>query len=121
MSNTSIMSLIVMKFPRAVCEKWHAHFLTKSEEERFTQFPLFIEWLISEKAIWECMVSTDVDSSDFSFHIGGGGASGGSDGKACFKCGEVGHLNRFCPKDKKKDNRAPRKDPVIKKFSTQGG
>ena len=118
MSNTSIMAAIVKKFPRAVCEKWHAHLLAKTEQERAKPFPLFIQWLITEKAIWECMVSSDVESSGSSFFVGG--ASGGGDSKTCFKCGEAGHISRHCPTNtnntNKKKEKAPRRDPSVKKY-----
>ena len=117
MSNTSIMSVIVKKFPRAICEKRHAHLLTKTDDERAKPFPLFIQWLISEKAIWECMVSTDVDSSSSSFYVSdvSGGGGGGSDERTCFKCGETGHISRFCSKEKKKE-KSQRKSTVVKKY-----
>ena len=49
MSNTSVMSVIVKKFPRLVSEKWHEHLLTKTSSERVKSFPIFISWLSTQK------------------------------------------------------------------------
>ena len=117
MSNTSIMSAIVKKFPRSVREKWHECLLkNSSEEERAKPFPIFIEWLISEKAIWECMVSTDAinPSSRSSFYVGDIGISD-SDKNKCYACGELGHIRRSCP-SRGKNNAVAKKTPKVKKF-----
>ena len=73
MSNTSIMSVIVKKFPRAVCEKWHAHLLTKSEDERCKPFPLFIQWLIKRRkqygSVW-CLQMLNLRKLAFTLVVG---------------------------------------------------
>ena len=117
MSNTSIMSSIVKKFPRAICEKWHEHLLKRSDDERAKPFPIFIQWLVSEKEIWECMVSTDIDNkhSKSSFHVNDISTS---DDRKCYGCGEDGHIRRNCPSKKSGDNntQVSRKTPTVKKF-----
>ena len=121
MSNTSTMSAIVSKFPKSVCEKWHEHILQKSDNEQAQPFPIFIEWLVVKKEIWECMVSTDIDNkhskSSFLVHeLTGGG--GDSSERKCYGCHEEGHIRRNCPKQKNNNNdrNQPRKAPSVKKF-----
>ena len=118
-SNTQCMNAILRKFPRLVSEKWHEHLLSQDDTERVTPFPIFVEWLKSQKSMWECMVVTVGTKSKI---INGfvGDSSGGARGKTCFGCKEEGHIKRDCPKGRssRSDNssRQPRKPPTTKKF-----
>ena len=119
MSNTSIMTSIVKRFPRLVGEKWHAHLLGKSATEQEQPFSVFITWISMEKPIWERMVSTTSPRSADSHYVGDFEVPTG-DERRCYSCGQVGHVIRSCPTKNsnsggKKDNQ-PRRQPTVKKF-----
>ena len=109
MSNTSIMTSIVQRFPRLVSEKWHQHLLGKSEKEQDEPFPVFIAWISTEKSIWERMAATSGTKSSSSHYAGEGSANHSE--KKCHGCGETGHVRRLCPQ--KGNGRKPLK---VKKF-----
>ncbi len=115
MSNTSVMSVIVKKFPRVIEERWHDHLLDRSSDEKSKPFPVFITWLARQKEKWACMVSSEVgrrgDSSHYVNEQSG-------TGKECVGCGDSGHIRRNCPKNKNndRDSSKPRKTPKVKKF-----
>ena len=43
MSNTSVMSVIVKKFPRVIEKRWHDYLLDKTSDEKDKTFPVFIK------------------------------------------------------------------------------
>jgi hypothetical protein len=101
MSNHSIMSVIMKKFPCTIEERWHDHLLDKSAAEKAKPFPVFVEWLSRQKQKWSCMITPEMESVDVFLASGGGGRSS-SENKLCFGCGEPGHIKKFCPKEKSK-------------------
>ena len=114
MSNHSIMSIIVKKFPCSIEERWHDHILDKSEEEKAKPFPVFIKWLSRQKEKWACMVSPEIEGGEVSFY-----GEDSRPAKECFGCGETGHIRKFCPKNKSNSgggSSKPRKTVSVKKF-----
>ena len=99
MSNTSVMSVIVRKFPRLIEERWHDHLLDKKEDERAQPFPIFINWLRREKEKWLCMMSTEEESFEECQYVNDQRLP---TEKQCFGCGEKGHIQPNCPKKPKK-------------------
>ena len=63
MSNTSIMSEILRKFPRAVCEKWNEFLSSQDYSTKLKPFETFIVWLMSQREMWERMASVELPSS----------------------------------------------------------
>ena len=115
MSNTSIMTSIVRRFPRLVSEKWHQHLLGKSEEEQDEPFPVFITWISAEKSVWERMTATAGSKSSLSHYIGDVSVEG--DERKCYGCGKTGHVRRICPEKGNSGNGGgPRKPLKVKKF-----
>ena len=116
MSNTSVMSVIVRRFPKLIEERWHEHILDKSDAEKAQPFPVFIQWLSRQKLKWACMVSSELSATmEESLYVGDHRSGGG---KECYGCGEAGHIQRNCPK-KQKDrggNSKPRQPPKVKQF-----
>ena len=110
MSNTSVMSVIVRKFPRAIEERWHDHLLDKKEEDRAQPFPVFIKWLSREKQKWTCMISSETEVVEECQY------NDLKDDRKCFGCGEKGHIGRDCPKTKSKKVPQQRKKPDVKKY-----
>ena len=60
MSNTSVMSVIVKKFPRVIKERWHDYLQDKTLEEKAKPFPVLIQWLQRQKEKWVCMVASNI-------------------------------------------------------------
>ena len=98
MSNHSIMSIIVKKFPCSIEERWHDHLLDRSPSEKAKPFPVFIQWICRQKQKWSSMISTD-DTMEVYFSED---VRARSEGRLCFGCGEPGHIRQFCPKLKSK-------------------
>ena len=117
MSNTSVMSIIVKKFPRAVEERWHEHLLDRSPDDKAKPFPVFIAWLTRQKEKWACMVSSDDERTRSDSHYADEARSVVD--RQCFGCGESGHIRRNCPKNKsnsKDVSSRPRKATKVKKY-----
>ena len=119
-THSRAMADILRKFPRSVGERWHDHLSIQSHDVKAKAFPVLIAWLISRKETWEGMATVDVGRSRrVKTHYSE--RSEGTGKRACFKCGEEGHLQRSCPKnnrDNTRDNskkKEPRKAPKIKK------
>ena len=116
MSNTSIMSAIVRRFPRSVGEKWHQHLLSRSSSEQEIPFPLFISWIGMERAVWERMVSTE-ESAVRRADAGNYFVDNAEQPRTCYKCQKVGHVRRDCPDNKKdSNNKKVVKTLKVKKF-----
>ena len=82
MSNHSIMSVIVKKFPCSIEERWHEHLLDRKDEEQndgetVKPFPLFMKWLSRQKQKWTQMISPEMEESESSFYGNSGGHSSG--------------------------------------------
>ena len=60
MSNTTIMTKVLRKFPRPVSEKWIEHLNKQSSSIKSVPFPEFIVWISSMRGIWEQMSVVDV-------------------------------------------------------------
>ena len=84
MSNHSIMSIIVKKFPCSIEERWHDHLIDRSPSEKAKPFPVFIQWLCRQKQKWSSMISTD-DTMEVYFSED---VRTRSEGRLCFGCGE---------------------------------
>ena len=101
MSNTSSMSTIVCKLPNSVSEKW-AEFIVKQENTvKSKPFPTFVNWLVSQKEIWEHVAAVETNRGDAS--MSSFFAGGGSDNRnpattptavTCFKCRKTGLNSR---------------------------
>ena len=91
MSNTSVMSIIVKKFPRVIEERLHDYLLHRTPEEKAKPFPVLIQWLTRQKEKWVCMVASNLRwRGEDSYHVG---KSSGTD-RQCYNCGEKGHISR---------------------------
>ena len=97
MSNHSIMSQILKKFPCSIEERWLDHLLDKSDMEKAKPFPVFVKWLAREKEKWSHMITPEIESEEV-FH-----GHRTPEEKQCFGCGGLGHIRRFCPKEKNHD------------------
>ena len=60
MSNTTTLSSVLIKFPRSVAEKWTERSMSLSDSDKFRPFPAFIEWLSTQKQIWEGVESLNI-------------------------------------------------------------
>jgi hypothetical protein len=59
MSGTLSMIAFLRKFPRSVGEKWHEHLSEQTTHLQENPFPVFIDWLKSQREIWERMAAVD--------------------------------------------------------------
>ena len=112
MSNTSSMAMVVKKLPRLVGEKWYEYLLQKSSTEKAVPFPIFIDWLSSQREIWECMVTSSASESGQSFFV----EEHLENGVKCYRCGDTGHVRRNCPKKEGNSDSQHRKQPKVKRF-----
>ena len=122
MSNMSAMTSIMRKFPRLIAEKWNEYLSAKLPAIKARPFPTFIEWLGSQREVWERMVAADLGRRKVDPGAKFGSSffadDDGTHGKRCFGCGEEGHIRRHCPKVKNSNlnfEKKPRKPPKIKK------
>ena len=115
MSNSTVMTSILKKFPRTVVERWNEFLLKSEEEDRMQPFATLIDWIQDQRWIWEQMVVTlEVDKKSMK-------ANFGEVEKRCYGCDKVGHLQRNCPSSDSNDKkeysiRKPRKATNFKKF-----
>ena len=114
MSNTSTMSVILRKFPRAVAEKWVEHLSGQGSSVQERPFPEFMVWVISMRFIWEQMAN--VKSSNAVPCFFDSTESGDVRKVTCYECKEEGHKRSSCPKLKNDQKKKPRGNPVVKKF-----
>ena len=124
-SNSQAMSTIVNKFPRSVSERWHQCLSGKTSAEKTKPFPIFIEWLNSQREVWERMSAGEAVKKrgpprNKNFFAGGGGGDDKDppkDPRKCFDCGKVGHISNACPDKNPKKKKEPkdRKKPTVKK------
>ena len=63
-------------------------------------FPTLIEWLVSQKEIWERVAAVDAAKKGAlaMTHFTGDALPSSDSEKKCFKCGERGHVRASCPK-----------------------
>ena len=121
MSNKSAMSLILRKFPRVIAEKWTEYLTSQSVDVKSKPFPNFVEWLNTQKDIWEGLVAAGF--------VGRGKSSGSNSANAffsdsqprsftCYGCGGEGHRKRECPEKKPETQKTPKptKTLKVKKF-----
>ena len=127
MSNTTTMTSVLVKFPRSVTEKWAEHLITLDKSERSRPFESLIEWLQTQKQIWENVDALNVAKGvkpTASFYSNGAPPPPlPKSGMRCYRCGEEGHRKFDCPSRKSgggnagggKDQKTPKK-PCVKKF-----
>ena len=131
MSNTTTMSSVLVKFPRSVAEKWAEHLITLEKGSKARPFPSLINWLITQKQIWENVDALSASKGGKpSSSFFGDGSQVPLAGK-CFQCGQEGHKQRKCPKRKQDGagggniggngggnggDKRQQKKPMIKKF-----
>ena len=58
LSNTTTMSLVIQKFPCVAGEAWNVHLTDKSLQEQIKPLPPFVDWVKSQRVVWEGMVAT---------------------------------------------------------------
>ena len=128
MSNTTTMSSVLVKFPRSVAEKWSEHLITMDKGAKARPFPALIDWLITQKQIWENVDALNIPKSGRLTTSFFGDGNQGPGVKNCYQCGQDGHLQRNCPNRKPNgggggggggsggnDKKTPKK-PTVKKF-----
>ena len=98
------MTMIVRKFPNSVAEKWAEHIVAQDAGAKAKPFPVFIEWLISQKQIWERMAAVEStrDTEKGGAYFAGGAKPKGEKEITCFKCGAKGHKRSECTSGKSK-------------------
>ena len=121
-SNTTQMSDIMRKFPLNIAERWHDHLATQPNEQKSKPFPLLIDWLKTRKETWENMAAIGVTKPRGALSLYTD-SRGSSQKRTCYKCGDEGHIQRNCPRNKdddnsnnNKDSQKKRKAPTVKKF-----
>ena len=58
MSNSTVMTSIMKKFPRITVERWNEFLTTQEDTVKLKPFATFVEWVKSQRMIWEQMVVT---------------------------------------------------------------
>ena len=127
MSNTSSMTMILRKFPNSVGEKWAEHIVAQNKATKSKPFPAFVNWLISQKQIWERVAAVEATRdggaiASSNHFAGGGGNGGGNNGGGkdpstikCFRCQKTGHRMKECPEAKSKQKKR-KQQPDFKKY-----
>ena len=123
-SNSQAMSRIVNKFPRSVSERWHEFLSGKEPAAKTKPFPVFIEWLDSQREVWERMSAAEAAKKKGPLYSNKRNFFAGvedqevqdppKDSRKCFGCGEVGHIHANCTyqkNDGKGDKKRTRRNP----------
>jgi hypothetical protein len=121
MLNTAAMATIVRKMPIHEAVSWQKYLAQENPETQTKPFPVFLKWLELENKAWELSAASGTGKTKNSRNVGnrsshtfygvleqeeeerghqGGayyGEARGGDGRECFGCGEVGHIQRDCP------------------------
>ena len=92
MSNSTVMTSIMKKFPRVTVERWNEFLTVQEDEVRLKPFATFIEWVKSQRLIWEQMIATSSDLEKKTSKSNFGNVE-----KRCFGCDAVGHIRQDCP------------------------
>ena len=101
MSNTSAMTSIVRKFPRLIAEKWNEHLSLLESSVLARPFAAFIQWLGSQREMWERMAATEMVRKRSEYQKPSGSffvEDVKGDVNRCFACGEEGHIKEVLSK-----------------------
>ena len=121
MSNLSTMSMILCKFPVSIAVKWAEYIETIEDPDNSIKsmpFPTFIEWLISQKSVWERVAAVERrrgGAAALCNYAGGQDKPPPPSGLKCFLCKKEGHKQRSCPNKKEKEKKKSSKRPKVKK------
>ena len=133
MSNTAAMGVIIRKFPIQEAVDFQKFLSEQTKENQNSPFPSFITWLNKIGTSWELLAASGTGvkgkSGVMQVHhtfFGDETTEGEKNKKACFRCGQEGHLKRDCQKkeanrtgggkNSNSNSKKPRNPPKHKRF-----